>query len=100
MIFIGAMQGKVAPAAAADVAAKLYDLGCFEVSMGDTNGVGTPASIAAMFQVIHKSERLGDTSSGSLRMQKGIARLKRVHNIPQIPETFGLSRYPYCAGVL
>ncbi|CAK0749215.1 hypothetical protein CVIRNUC_001893 [Coccomyxa viridis] len=43
-------EGKVAPGAAADVAARLYDLGCFEVSMGDTTGVGTPASIAAMFQ--------------------------------------------------
>ena len=41
----------MAPGAAADVAARLYDLGCFEVSMGDTTGVGTPASIAALFQV-------------------------------------------------
>ncbi len=43
-------QGKVAPGAAADVAAALYGMGCYEVSMGDTTGVGTPASVAAMFQ--------------------------------------------------
>jgi hypothetical protein len=43
-------QGKVAPGAAADVAAALYEMGCYEVSMGDTTGVGTPASVATMFQ--------------------------------------------------
>lgn len=41
----------MAPAAAADVAARLMELGCYEVSMGDTNGVGTPATVAAMFKV-------------------------------------------------
>ncbi|EIE25259.1 3-hydroxy-3-methylglutarate-CoA lyase [Coccomyxa subellipsoidea C-169] len=43
-------EGAIAPAAAADVAARLYGLGCYEVSMGDTNGVGTPATVAAMFK--------------------------------------------------
>jgi isopropylmalate/homocitrate/citramalate synthase len=43
-------SGPVSPAAAADVAARLFhDLGCFEVSMGDTIGVGTPAGVVAMF---------------------------------------------------
>ncbi|CAL5222544.1 g4922 [Coccomyxa viridis] len=48
-------EGQVAPAAAADVAARLYELGCYEVSMGDTNGVGTPATVAAMFQACTKA---------------------------------------------
>ena len=39
------------PTAAADVAARLFGLGCYEVSMGDTTGVGTPATVAAMFKV-------------------------------------------------
>lgn len=39
------------PSAAADVARALYDMGCYEVSMGDTIGVGTPASTARMFEV-------------------------------------------------
>jgi hydroxymethylglutaryl-CoA lyase len=43
--------GPVAPAAAAAVAARLYhDLGCFEVSMGDTVGVATPGQVVAMFE--------------------------------------------------
>ena len=45
------IQGKVEPQAAADVARALYDMGCYEVSMGDTIGVGTPGSTARMFEV-------------------------------------------------
>ena len=45
------LQGAIRPAAAAEVAAALHGMGCYEVSMGDTTGVGTPASVAAMFQV-------------------------------------------------
>lgn len=44
------MQGEVAPQEAARVAASLDEMGCYEVSMGDTIGVGTPASVAAMFE--------------------------------------------------
>jgi hydroxymethylglutaryl-CoA lyase len=35
-------EGPVAPKAVADVAAKLLALGCDEISLGDTIGVGTP----------------------------------------------------------
>ena len=38
-------QGPVAPREVAEVAARLFDLGCFEVSLGDTIGVATPAQI-------------------------------------------------------
>eukprot|EP00887_Chlorella_sp_A99_P005582 scaffold1.g5582.t1 len=43
-------QGEVAPQEAARVAQALHEMGCYEVSMGDTIGVGTPASVAAMFE--------------------------------------------------
>ncbi len=43
-------QGEVPPRAAADVAGALYSMGCYEVSMGDTIGCGTAASITAMFE--------------------------------------------------
>ena len=49
------VQGQVKPEAAAHVAGKLYALGCYEVSMGDTIGIGTPASVAAMFEVSTKA---------------------------------------------
>lgn len=48
------MQGAVSPEAAAEVAAALYSMGCYEVSMGDTTGAGTPASIAAMLEATKK----------------------------------------------
>ena len=44
-------QGYVNPKDAASVAVALLGMGCYEVSMGDTIGIGTPASIEAMFNV-------------------------------------------------
>jgi hydroxymethylglutaryl-CoA lyase len=43
-------EGTVAPAQAAAVAAQLHEMGCYEVSMGDTIGAGTPASVLAMLE--------------------------------------------------
>lgn len=42
-------QGNVAPEASAHVAKALQEMGCYEISMGDTIGVGTPKSVADMF---------------------------------------------------
>ncbi len=41
-------EGKTPPAAAADVAARLLDLGCDEVDLGDTIGAATPPDVAAV----------------------------------------------------
>lgn len=35
-------EGAIEPAAVAEVAARLYEMGCYEISLGDTIGVGTP----------------------------------------------------------
>ncbi|MCB1704049.1 MAG: hydroxymethylglutaryl-CoA lyase [Halioglobus sp.] len=43
-------EGEVAPAKVADVARQLYEMGCCEISLGDTIGVGTPASVTAMLE--------------------------------------------------
>ncbi len=45
-------DGEVAPAAVADVARTLWDLGCYEISLGDTIGVGTPAKARAMLRAV------------------------------------------------
>ena len=47
-------EGAIAPQAVADVAATLLDMGCYEVSLGDTIGVGTPASIQRMLEAVAK----------------------------------------------
>ena len=45
-------QGAVHPAAVAEVAARLHEMGCYEISLGDTIGVGTPASVARMLDAV------------------------------------------------
>jgi hydroxymethylglutaryl-CoA lyase len=45
-------DGPVAPAEVARVAALLFDLGCYEVSLGDTIGHGTRATVAAMLDAV------------------------------------------------
>lgn len=45
-------DGAVTPAAVADVADKLFGMGCYEVSLGDTIGAGTPDSIARMLLAV------------------------------------------------
>ena len=42
----------VEPSAVAEVAAQLYRMGCYEVSLGDTIGVGTPGKIQAMLAAV------------------------------------------------
>ena len=43
-------EGEVAPRRVAEVAGALYEMGCYEVSLGDTIGVGTPARAKAMLE--------------------------------------------------
>ena len=45
-------QGEVAPQAVARVAKALYELGCYEISLGDTIGVGTPGKTQAMLEAV------------------------------------------------
>ncbi|MCC0070145.1 MAG: hydroxymethylglutaryl-CoA lyase [Rhodobacteraceae bacterium] len=45
-------DGKVAPAAVARVAASLRDMGCFEISLGDTIGQGRPETVDAMLTAV------------------------------------------------
>jgi hydroxymethylglutaryl-CoA lyase len=43
-------EGAIDPNKAADVAKILFDMGCYEVSLGDTIGVGNPASITRLIE--------------------------------------------------
>lgn len=45
-------DGPVAPQAVARVARALHDMGCYEISLGDTIGQGRPETIAAMLQAV------------------------------------------------
>jgi hydroxymethylglutaryl-CoA lyase len=45
-------EGDVAPEQVAMVARELFAMGCYEVSLGDTIGTGTPGSTRTMFEVV------------------------------------------------
>ena len=45
-------EGEVAPAAVADMAKRLTEMGCYEISLGDTIGTGTPAKAQAMVEAV------------------------------------------------
>ncbi len=45
-------EGEVAPAQVASVAKALYSMGCYEVSLGDTIGTGTPGKTRHLFNVV------------------------------------------------
>ena len=55
-------EGEVAPRAVARVSQRLYAMGCYEVSLGDTIGTGTPAQAQRMVEAVSKHvpiERIG-----------------------------------------
>ena len=43
-------EGAISPEQAARVAKTLFDMGCYEVSLGDTTGVGNPSSIQRLIE--------------------------------------------------
>ncbi|MGH8257414.1 MAG: hydroxymethylglutaryl-CoA lyase [Steroidobacteraceae bacterium] len=45
-------EGPIAPAAVTHVAGALYEMGCYEISLGDTIGVGTALQITAMLEAV------------------------------------------------
>jgi len=45
-------EGAIRPEAVARVADRLYAMGCYEISLGDTIGVGTPGKIQAMIEAV------------------------------------------------
>ena len=52
-------EGDVNPHVVANVAEQLYQMGCYEISLGDTVGVGTPQRTKELFDHVH-----GDVSFG------------------------------------
>lgn len=53
-------DGAVSPDAVRDVASALKDMGCYEISLGDTIGAGTPDTISRMLESVLKAVRAGE----------------------------------------
>lgn len=45
-------EGEIAPRAVADVAERLFAMGCYEISLGDTIGTGTPTKAQLMIAAV------------------------------------------------
>jgi isopropylmalate/homocitrate/citramalate synthase len=52
-------EGAIAPAAVAAVAKALDAMGCYELSLGDTIGVGTPGKVRAMIEAVAREVPVG-----------------------------------------
>ncbi|KAL9248321.1 hypothetical protein vseg_021658 [Gypsophila vaccaria] len=46
------VEGLIPPSKVAYVAKELYDMGCFEISLGDTIGVATPGTVVPMLEAV------------------------------------------------
>jgi isopropylmalate/homocitrate/citramalate synthase len=78
-------EGEIAPDAVARVAEALIGMGCYEVSLGDTIGIGTPAkaqrmieAVAAQVDISHLAAHFHDTYGQALAnllavLQMGVA---------------------------
>ena len=95
-------QGEIAPAAVAAVAAALFDMGCYEISLGDTIGSGTPGKTKAMLEAVARQVPLQHLA-GHFHDTYGMA----IANIYAALETgvavfdasvAGLGGCPYAAG--
>jgi hydroxymethylglutaryl-CoA lyase len=95
-------EGKIAPASVADVSRALLDLGCYEISLGDTIGIGTPGSTAALLDrlipdlgasrlALHCHDSYGQALANLLiGLQMGISRIDS--------SVAGLGGCPYATG--
>jgi len=45
-------EGRIDPSQVAEVCQTLYQMGCYEISLGDTIGVGTPGSVGQMLKEV------------------------------------------------
>jgi hydroxymethylglutaryl-CoA lyase len=95
-------EGAVAPEKAAEVARILFDMGCYEVSLGDTIGVGNPASIQRMIEACARQIPI-DRLAGHYHDTYGMA-IANIHASLQLgmaifdASVAGLGGCPYAKG--
>jgi len=95
-------EGEVAPARVAEVAGALYDMGCYEISLGDTIGVGTPGKARVMIEACARRVPL-ERLAGHYHDTYGQALANIYASLEAGVRTFdasvaGLGGCPYAAG--
>ncbi|MDF0605262.1 hydroxymethylglutaryl-CoA lyase [Neisseriaceae bacterium TC5R-5] len=95
-------EGKIAPAQVAAVAASLTAMGCYEISLGDTIGVGTPRAVKALLEVVSQHVPMAQLA-GHFHDTYGMA-LANIHTALQAgimtfdSSVAGLGGCPYARG--
>ena len=87
-------EGKVSPKKVLKVAARLLDMGCYEVSLGDTIGKGTPKTIEELLKVLC-SELDQDKLAGHFHDTSDTA----IRNV-EVGLKYGISTFDSAAGGL
>src|SRR4249920_2351194 len=95
-------EGDVSPLQVAGVAGDLYDMGCYEISLGDTIGVGTPGKTKAMLEACARRVPM-DRLAGHYHDTYGQALANIYASLELGLRTFdasvaGLGGCPYAAG--
>jgi hydroxymethylglutaryl-CoA lyase len=95
-------EGDIAPEKVAEVAGALYEMGCYEVSLGDTIGTGTPGRTKAMIEACAKRVPL-ERLAGHYHDTYGQALANIYASLEMGVATFdasvaGLGGCPYAAG--
>jgi hydroxymethylglutaryl-CoA lyase len=95
-------EGPIAPKTVADVAAKLFALGCYEISLGDTIGTGTPSRIQHMIDAVARRVPV-DRLAGHYHDTYGQALANILASLELVVVTFdssvaGLGGCPYAPG--
>jgi len=95
-------EGAIDPAKTAWVAKQLYDMGCHEVSLGDTIGAGTPAAVQRMIDACAKDVPI-DKLAGHFHDTYGMA-IANIYAALELgmavfdSSIAGLGGCPYAAG--
>jgi hydroxymethylglutaryl-CoA lyase len=95
-------EGEIEPERVADVAGALYEMGCYEVSLGDTIGTGTPGKTRAMIEACGRRVPIGKLA-GHYHDTYGQALANIYVSLEMGVATFdasvaGLGGCPYAAG--
>ena len=95
-------EGEIKPERVADVAAALYEMGCYEVSLGDTIGTGTPGKTKTMIEACARRMPIGKLA-GHYHDTYGQALANIYASLEMGVATFdasvaGLGGCPYAAG--
>ena len=95
-------EGDVAPGKVAQVSKALYEMGCYEVSLGDSIGTGTPAKTQAMIEAVARAVPIGKLA-GHYHDTYGQALANIYASLETGVATFdssvaGLGGCPYAAG--